>query len=87
MFRNYKGESNVALIEKPQDTVWRTGTGLENGNEIYAMIYNDVTKPTRNDQLIGSMDSSELAEFVVDAHNRLLRKYGRHYKRVLLAED
>jgi hypothetical protein len=77
----------VAQIEKPQETVWRTGSGIESGHEIYAMVFNDVTKPTRNDPLIGSMDTAELAEFVVEVHNRMLRKFGRHYKRALVTDD
>jgi hypothetical protein len=68
----------VALISDPQNRVWRTGSGV-NGNEIYALVFNDVTKPTRNDPLIGSMDTADLAELVVDVHNRILRKFGRHY--------
>lgn len=75
----------MALIDDPQNRVWRTGSGT-NANEIYALVYNDVTKPTRNDPLIGSMDTSELADNVVDTHNRVLRKFGRHYVKALLSE-
>jgi DNA-binding protein Fis len=75
----------VALIEDPQNRVWRTGSGV-NGNEIYALIHNDVTKPTRDDLLIGSMENETIAEHIVDMHNRVLRKFGRHYIRALKAE-
>lgn len=76
----------MALITDPENRLWRTGSG-ENGNEIYALIFNDVTKPCRDDLLIGSMDTSALAENVVDVHNRVLRRYGRHYIRALRADD
>ena len=76
----------MALIADPENRLWRTGS-REHGNEIYALIYNDVTKPTRNDLLIGSMDNSDLADLVVDVHNRVLRKFGRHYVTALRSDD
>lgn len=75
----------MALIEDPQNRLWRAGS-REHGNEIYALIHNDVTKPSRNDVLIGSMDTSDLADNIVDMHNRVLTRYGRHYIRALRAE-
>lgn len=76
----------MALVTDPENRLWRTGGSQENGNEIFALQYNDVTKPTRNDPLIGSMDNADLAENVVDMHNRVLRKYGRHYIKALKAD-
>lgn len=75
----------MALIEDVKNRLWRTGS-TTNANEIYALVNNDVTKPTRNDPLIGSMDTAELADHVVDIHNRLLSKFGRHYVRALRDE-
>jgi hypothetical protein len=75
----------VALVSDPKDRLWRTGSGT-NGNEIYALLFNDVTKASRNDPLIGSMDTAELADNIVDMHNRVLRKYGRHYITALKAD-
>lgn len=74
------------LIDNPENRLWRTGSSSESGNEIYALLFNDVTKPTRNDVLIGSMDNAELAESIVDMHNRVLRKFGRHYIKALKVE-
>lgn len=75
----------MALVTDPENRVWRTGSGT-NGNEIYALLFNDVTKPSRNDPLIGSMDTAALAENIVDMHNRVLRKFGRHYITALRAD-
>jgi len=77
----------VALIEDPENRLWRTGSRVENGNEIYALIFNDVTKPSRDDAMIGTMETSALAENVVDVHNRILRRFGRHYIRALKADE
>jgi hypothetical protein len=77
----------VALIDDPIARVWRTSTRDAEGNLIYAMLFNDITKPSRDDVLIGSMDSSELADSVVDMHNRLLKKFGRHYPKALSVDD
>lgn len=49
------------------DLLWRTGRHI--GRTVYAQVHDD---PTREDVLIGVMDTSELAQHVVEAHNRLL---------------
>jgi hypothetical protein len=77
----------VALIEDPGNRMWRTGSQSENSSEIYAMLHNDISKPSRDDVSIGVMNNAELAENVVDMHNRVLRKFGRHYPRALKADD
>lgn len=74
----------MAIIDDPKNRLWRVGSG-DSSNEIYALVYNDVTKPTRDDVLIGTMETSAIAEDVVDIHNLVLRKFGRHYPRVLRA--
>lgn len=71
----------MALIQNPKDRFWRTDYQL--GRNIYALLSNDEKKPSRDDELIGTMESSELAESVVETHNLVLRRYGRHYSRVL----
>jgi hypothetical protein len=70
----------VALIENPENRYWRVSTRPNEGNLIFALIHNDPSRPSRDDVLIGNMDSAELAEYLVDVHNRVLRKFGRHYK-------
>lgn len=77
----------MALIEDPENRLWRTGGSIATAHEIYALIHNDVTKPCRDDLLIGSMDTSDLADNVVDMHNRVLRKFGRHYSKALKADE
>jgi hypothetical protein len=54
---------------------------------VYALLSNDVSDPSEYDPLVGVMESSELAEMVVEVHNKLFTKYGRHYPKVLAADD
>jgi hypothetical protein len=75
----------MAPLNDPEMRLWRTD--IKRGRGIYALTTNDVKKPTEFDPLVGVMESSELAEIVVDTHNRALTKYGRHYLKALLAED
>jgi hypothetical protein len=77
----------VALINDPQNRLWRTGTRADNAQEIFALFHNDVTKPTRSDPLIGVMETSALAEIVVETHNLVVQKFGRHYLRALKADE
>lgn len=72
----------MAQVTDPENRLWRVGSG-ESGNEIYALVYNDVTRPSRNDVLLGSMETPSLAEQIVNTHNQVLRKFGRHYKAAL----
>jgi len=67
------------------DRMWRTDYRL--GRNIYALLSNDVRNPSGLDPLIGSMETSELAEIVVDTHNQVVRKYGRHFLKVLATDD
>lgn len=75
----------MALVTDPEARMWRTGSGTK-GNEIHALLFNDVTRPSRNDPLIGSMDNSELADSIVEMHNLVLGKFGRHFLKALRAE-
>lgn len=72
-------------INHPEQRFWRTDFKL--GRNIYALISNDVSQPHGQDPLLGVMESSELAETVVDTHNLALAKYGRHYRRVMSADE
>jgi hypothetical protein len=75
----------VAVITNPSERLWRTDFKL--GRNIYALLSNDETKPSKNDPLIGTMETSELAENVVETHNLVLKKFGRRYRRVLGSHD
>lgn len=72
-------------LNNPEERLWRTD--LKRGRGIYALVSNDVTKPSEYDPLVGMMETSELAEDVVDTHNRAITKYGRHYLRALATND
>lgn len=74
----------AGLIQNPVERLWRTDYKL--GRNVYVLLSNDVKKPSQQDPLIGTMESSDLAENVVDTHNRVLLKYGRHFRRVMEAE-
>jgi len=71
----------MALLSNPGERMWRTDFRL--GRSVYALLSNDVSKPSTQDPLIGTMESSDLAQNVVDTHNNALKKYGRHYLRRL----
>jgi hypothetical protein len=72
-------------VTDPDTRLWRTDLKL--GRNIYALLSNNVQSPSELDPLVGVMESSELAENVVDMHNNVLRKYGRHYLKVLATND
>jgi hypothetical protein len=71
----------MAPLNNPGNRMWRTD--LQLGRNIYALLSNDVEKPSPQDPLIGVMENSEMAEDVVDTHNNALRLYGRRYRRAL----
>lgn len=56
---------------------WRTD--LAKGRNIYALLSNDPKTTSISDPLIGVMETTTLAENVVNTHNDLLEKYGRKY--------
>lgn len=74
----------MAPLNNPGERLWRTDFRL--GRSIYALLSNDHSKISPQDPLIGVMETSELAQIVVDTHNNALKKYGRHYLR-RLGED
>ncbi len=49
------------------------------GRNIYVLLSNNPDRPSVTDPLIGTMESSGLAEDVVNSHNELLSRYGRRY--------
>lgn len=75
----------MPLVTNPEERFWRTD--FRRGRGIYALISNDIKKPSEYDPLLGVMETAELAETVVDTHNRALTKFGRRYLRVLLVDD
>ncbi|MFL5664913.1 MAG: hypothetical protein ACJ8BW_26725 [Ktedonobacteraceae bacterium] len=72
-------------LNSPEERLWRTET--KRGRAIYGLLSNDETKISRYDPLLGVMETSELAEIVVDTHNRVLKKFGRHYLKALATDD
>jgi len=75
----------MAPLSNPEERLWRTD--FKRGRGVYALMSNDVKKPSELDPLVGVMESSELAENVVDLHNNALMKFGRHYLRALSTND
>jgi hypothetical protein len=75
----------MPLVNDPGNRFWRTDYKI--GKNIYALLSNDVEKPSQQDPLIGAMETTELAEIVVDTHNMSRQKYGRHFRRVMMADD
>lgn len=64
-------------IKNVEERYWRTD--LRTGRSIYALISNDTEIPSETDPLIGVMETTSLAEDVVNSHNGLLVRYGRKY--------
>ncbi len=64
---------------------WRTDLRL--GRNIYALLSNDHDAPSDKDPLIGVMESTALAEDVVNSHNGLLARYGRRYPERITPEE
>lgn len=75
----------MAPLNNPGERLWRTDIRM--GRNIYALLSNDIKKPSGQDPMVGVMETSELAEMVVDTHNKVLLKFGRHYLKALATED
>lgn len=69
------------IVKHPETRFWRLDFRL--GRNVYVLLSNDPDEPSENDPMIGVMESSAMAEDVVNTHNALLAKYGKHYPRVL----
>jgi hypothetical protein len=67
----------MALMKNPGERLWRTDFRL--GRNVYALLSNDVNRPSADDPLIGVMETSDLAETVVNLHNLALTKFGPKY--------
>lgn len=65
----------------PELLYWRTDKGR--GRNVYALVSNDIMRPATNDVLVGIMETSAMAENVVNTHNGALTLYGRRYPAVL----
>ena len=75
----------MAPLNNPDQRLWRTDLKL--GRNIYALLSNDVSRPSSQDPMIGTMETSEMAENIVDLHNSALKKYGRHYLKALSVDE
>ena len=75
----------MAPLNNPGERLWRTDFRL--GRNIYALLSNDIRKTSPQDPLVGVMETSELAEIVVDTHNKVILKFGRHYRKALETDD
>lgn len=71
-------------INNVEERFWRTDPRL--GRNIYGLVSNDPNSSSNSDPLIGVMESTTLAEIVVNTHNDLLEKYGRRYPEYLAKE-
>lgn len=74
----------MASVKSPEKRFWRTD--LRKGRNIYALLTNDPERPSENDQLVGVMETSAMAEDVVHTHNVLLERYGPRYPGIIEAE-
>lgn len=72
-------------VVRPEDRFWRTDFH-KTGRNIYALKSNHIELPSEDDPLIGVMETTQLAEDVVDLHNNAIKKYGRHFRRVMAAD-
>lgn len=71
---------------KSEDRFWRTDFH-KTGRNIYALKSNNIELPSNDDPLIGVMETTQLAEDIVDLHNNAIKRYGRHFRRVLAIDD
>lgn len=71
----------MATLHNPEEKLWRTD--IKKGRAIYVLLSNDVTRPSEDDPMIGTMETSTMAENVVNTHNGALALYGRRYTQVL----
>lgn len=71
----------VTTLHNPEERLWRTD--LRTGRRVYVLLSNDVTKPSEDDPMIGAMETSTIAENVVNTHNGALALYGRRYPQIL----
>src|SRR3954464_9396061 len=68
----------------PEMRMWRTDN---HGRAIYALLSNDPRRPSENDPMLGTMESSIVAQDVISTHNGALARYGRRYARALASAE
>jgi hypothetical protein len=68
---------HMGTVKNIPHRYWRTDLRL--GRNIYALLSNDPEAPSTLDPHIGTMESTALAEDVVNTHNGVLERYGRKY--------
>jgi len=71
----------MGLLTNPGERFWRTDFKL--GRNIYALQSNDVQKPSGQDPLVGVMETSELAENVVELHNQAIKVFGNNHLKAM----
>ena len=79
-----KARVNVGPVKDADARLWRTD--LKTGRSLYVLLSNDPDIPSEMDPLLGVMESSALAEDVVNSHNGLLQRYGRRYAERIVPE-
>lgn len=79
-----KNVRHPPAIKNVSERYWRIDRGQ--GRNIYALLSNDPQIASDSDLYIGSMETTVLAEDVVDSHNSLLEKYGRQYLERIVKE-
>ena len=78
-------ELRTMAIKQPENRFWRTD--LRIGRSIYVLLSNDPESPSDQDPMIGTMETTAIAEDVVNTHNAALSKYGRRYLDILRQEE
>ncbi len=73
----------MSIIPNPEERFWRTGG--KGGRGVLALVSNSVLEPSEFDPLLGTMETSTLAETIVDDHNQLLLTFGPKYRKRLEA--
>jgi len=72
-------------LDRPEDRFWRTDT--KTGRSVLALKTNDTDLPSEDDQILGVMESAKLADEVVALHNNAIRKFGRHFRRIMEVDE
>lgn len=74
----------MSVVKDQDKRFWRTD--FKTGRSIHALLTNDPELPSENDPLLGVMETTAMANLVVDSHNALLKRYGRRYLGIVQAE-
>lgn len=71
----------MPILKNPEERLWRTD--FRTGRSVYVLLSNNISMPSEDDPMIGTMATSTMAENVVNTHNGALALYGRRYQQVL----